>query len=72
MPYTITIHTDGAAFDPDPGPELARILRKLADGLDRGGALALFHATEEQSRALSAWLARPALVDELRAAAADY
>lgn len=37
MPYTITIHTDGAAFDPDPGPELARILRKLADGLDRGG-----------------------------------
>ena len=36
MPYSITIDTDGAAFE-DPGPELARILRRLADGLDRGG-----------------------------------
>ncbi len=36
MPYSISIDTDGAAFE-DPGPELARILRKLADGLDRGG-----------------------------------
>lgn len=36
MPYRISIDTDGAAFE-DPGPELARILRKLADGLDRGG-----------------------------------
>ena len=36
MPYSISIDTGGAAFE-DPGPELARILRKLADGLDRGG-----------------------------------
>lgn len=34
--YCITISTAGAAFE-NPGPELARILRKLADGLERGG-----------------------------------
>lgn len=39
MPYTITIHTDGAAFDPDPGPEVARILIDLADRI--AGPLAL-------------------------------
>jgi hypothetical protein len=39
---------------------------------DSRKALATFHAVEEQSRALSAWCARPALVDELRAAAQDY
>lgn len=33
---TITIHTDGAAFDPDPRPEVARILRDLADRLEAG------------------------------------
>lgn len=37
MPYTLTIRTDGAAFEEEAGPELARILRRLADGLDRGG-----------------------------------
>lgn len=39
---------------------------------DSRRALAIFQAAEEQSRALAAWLARPALVDELRAAAQDY
>jgi hypothetical protein len=39
MSYSITIETDNDAFYPDPGPELARILRKLADRLD-GGELA--------------------------------
>lgn len=39
MPYTITISTDGAAFEDEhqAAAELARILRRLADGLDRGG-----------------------------------
>lgn len=37
MTYTLTISTDGAAFEEEAGPELARILRRLADGLDRGG-----------------------------------
>jgi hypothetical protein len=38
MPYTLTIHTDGAAFEDEhqAAAELARILRRLADGLDRG------------------------------------
>lgn len=34
--YSVSIDMAGAAFE-DPGPELARILRKLADGLERGG-----------------------------------
>lgn len=39
MRYTITIHTDGAAFHtddgrPDAGPEVARILRDLADKVE--------------------------------------
>lgn len=44
MPYTLTIHTGGAAFRDDDdrdhktaaAAELARILRRLADGLDSG------------------------------------
>jgi len=41
MAFTLKIDTDNAAFyndsdgnDFDPGPELARILRNLADALD--------------------------------------
>ena len=34
MTLTITITMDNAAFDPEPGPEVARILRKLADQLE--------------------------------------
>jgi hypothetical protein len=40
MAYSIRIETDNAAFDPDPGPEPARILRKLADRLEGGADLA--------------------------------
>jgi hypothetical protein len=40
MTYRISIETDNAAFDPDPGAELARILRGLADRLEDGGDLA--------------------------------
>lgn len=33
--FSLTINTDNAAFDDDDaGPELARILRRLADTLD--------------------------------------
>jgi hypothetical protein len=28
---TVSIDLDGAAFDPEPGPEVARILKHLAD-----------------------------------------
>jgi len=36
---TLTIHTDGAAFGSDPAPELARILRDLADSITKTGRL---------------------------------
>ena len=31
MKYVVLIHCNGAAFGDDPGAEVARILRKLAD-----------------------------------------
>ena len=34
--YTLTVNIDGAAFDPDPNPELARILTGLAERAERG------------------------------------
>lgn len=33
---TVSIASDNAAFDPDPGAELARILRNLADRIETG------------------------------------
>jgi hypothetical protein len=33
--FTVKIETDGAAFEEGAGEELARILRKLADRVDR-------------------------------------
>lgn len=33
MEATITVRMDNAAFDPDAGAELARILRDLADNI---------------------------------------
>lgn len=35
---TITIETVNAAFDPDPWPEVARILRAMADQFEADGA----------------------------------
>lgn len=35
--YSITIKTDNAAFADDPAPEIARILRRLADRLEADG-----------------------------------
>ena len=34
--YTVSINTDSAAFSDDPGAEVARILRELADQLEAG------------------------------------
>ena len=34
MRYLVEIATDNDAFYPEPGPELARILRKLADRIE--------------------------------------
>lgn len=34
--YTVTIKTDNAAFEDDMGYEIARILRQLADRVERG------------------------------------
>lgn len=40
MKLTITIQMDNAAFeDSNAGPEVARILRNLADDMDEGGSL---------------------------------
>lgn len=42
MPYTLTIHTDGAAFEDDNlAPELARILRRLADYIENSSPVDL-------------------------------
>lgn len=37
MKLTIEITLDNAAFHPDPSPETSRILRALADDIDRKG-----------------------------------
>ena len=34
--FKLTIETDNAAFDDDAGPEIARILRELADRMETG------------------------------------
>lgn len=34
--FTVTIKTDNAAFDPDPGREVATILRNIATRVEQG------------------------------------
>ncbi len=41
--FTLTIETRNQAFDPDPFPEVARILRVLADDFDAGLEPALLY-----------------------------
>jgi hypothetical protein len=36
MIFRLNVHTDNAAFDPDPAPELARILRAAAERIESG------------------------------------
>lgn len=38
MRFTLSIDTDNDAFTPDPGPEVARILAKLAEHVADSGA----------------------------------
>lgn len=38
MKVTIEVQCDNEAFHPDPGRELARILRKLADRIEEAAA----------------------------------
>lgn len=35
--FHLNIHCDNAAFEPVPGPELVRILRAVADRIEREG-----------------------------------
>lgn len=34
--FTLRLDTDSAAFEPDPAPEVTRILRKIADRIESG------------------------------------
>jgi len=34
--FTLYINTDNEAFSPEPEPELSRLLRKVADRIERG------------------------------------
>lgn len=36
MEFTVRFDCDNAAFDPDPGPEIARILRVVAQQVEDG------------------------------------
>lgn len=36
MSFVVLVEIDNAAFDPEPAVELARILRELADRVERG------------------------------------
>jgi hypothetical protein len=40
--FTVAVHTEGAAFAPDPGPELCRILRAIADRIEGGDSYDTF------------------------------
>lgn len=42
MKFMLNLTADNAAFDPDPGPEIARILRKIADHIESGGEYEFF------------------------------
>lgn len=47
MNFTIAVHTDNEAFDPDPAPELVRILRKIADRVEREGFSGFFETIHD-------------------------
>jgi len=36
MDFTVVIHVGNDAFEPDPAPELARLLRAIADRVEQG------------------------------------
>lgn len=39
MIFRLQCHADGSAFDPDPAPELARILRHVAGRIEAGESI---------------------------------
>jgi len=45
--FTIKMDTGNAAFDPDPQYEVARILREIADRLERDGANGLYQTIHD-------------------------
>jgi hypothetical protein len=54
MTFTLRIATDGAAFDDDPGPELARILRAQA-ALIEGGMTESTHVRDINGHTVGSW-----------------
>jgi hypothetical protein len=54
--FRLTIHTDSAAFDgADCGPELARILRGLADRLESGTGIPLGVLRDVNGNKVGGW-----------------
>lgn len=42
MRFTLNLSTENSAFEPDPAPELARILRAVAERIERGDEIGQF------------------------------
>lgn len=49
MEFRLNIHADSAAFDSDPRPEIARILRELAQRTEDGWALDTFRTVFDEN-----------------------
>lgn len=45
--FSLTIRTDGAAFDPDPSHELASLLRAVADRVETGRNISQFQTIHD-------------------------
>lgn len=45
--FQLYIHTGNAAFDPDPAPELARLLRATAAFIDAGASFDMFQTIRD-------------------------
>lgn len=45
--FRLNVHTDNAAFADDPGPELVRILRAVADRIEAEGVPTLYETIHD-------------------------
>jgi hypothetical protein len=45
--FTVQIRCNNAAFDPDPAPEVARILREISDKINREGLSGFFETIRD-------------------------
>lgn len=45
--FTLQLSTDNEAFADDPAPELARILRSVADRIERGDDISMFQTIHD-------------------------